>query len=151
EQIAAVERAGGTLGIRIDLVEMRDRAGYDSAFAAMARQGTKAALVLASATSFNDRPRIVDLAARHRIALCAPFREYPEAGALIAYGANIRELGRERLPLYIDKILRGAKPAELPVEQPTKFELVINLRTAKTLGLAIPSSLLERADAVIHP
>ncbi|PYM12174.1 MAG: hypothetical protein DMD81_24740 [Candidatus Rokuibacteriota bacterium] len=150
KQIDAVETAGGSLGVRVQVVEMNDRSTYDSAFGTMGKEGVKAALVLASAVSFTERPRIIELAARHRIALAAPFREYAEAGALIGYGANIRELWRERVPLYVDRILRGARPADMPVEQPTKFELVLNLKTAKTLGLSIPPSLLARANDVIQ-
>src|SRR5262249_39923267 len=134
KQIDAVESAGGSLGVRVQVVEMKDRSTYDAAFGAMSKQGIKAVLVLASAGSFTEA------AARHRIAPVAPFREYAEAGALIGYGANIRELWRERVPLYVDRILRGARPADVPVEQPTKFELVLNLKTAKTLGLSIPPS-----------
>jgi putative ABC transport system substrate-binding protein len=149
-QVTAIEEAAGSLGVRVHVLEVGGRAGYDAAFVAMSKQGSRAALVLASAASFNERGRIIDLAARHRIALVAPFREYAEAGALIGYGANIRELWRERISRYVDRILRGAKPADLPVEQPTKFELVINLKTAKALGLTLPPSLVVRADEVIQ-
>ena len=98
---------------------------------------------------FSERRRIVDLAAKHRLPLMSGAREYVELGGLMSYGASITDLNR-RAATYVDKILRGAKPADLPVEQPTKFELVINLKTAKTLGLTIPQSLLLRADEVIQ-
>jgi putative ABC transport system substrate-binding protein len=82
--------------------------------------------------------------------MIAPFREVAEAGGLMAYGPSVVELWQTRVPVYVDRILRGAKPADLPIEQPTKFELVINLNTAKALGLTIPQSLLQRADQVIQ-
>ncbi len=93
--------------------------------------------------------RIVDLAARNRLPAMYQWREFAEAGGLMSYGANLLDL-YPRAAVYVDKILRGAKPADLPVEQATKFELVINLKTAKTLGLTIPQSLLLRADQVIQ-
>ena len=82
--------------------------------------------------------------------LVAPFREVAEAGGLMAYGPNIAELWGERVPIYVDRILKGARPGDLPIEEPTKYELVINLKTAKALGLTIPQSLLQRADQVIE-
>ena len=97
----------------------------------------------------NQRSRIVDLAARSRLPTVFPYREGVDAGGLMSYGPNLRELYR-RSATYIDKILKGARPADLPVEQPTKFELVINLRSAKALGLTIPPPLLARADQVIE-
>jgi putative ABC transport system substrate-binding protein len=96
-----------------------------------------------------ERQRIVDLAAKHRLPTIYDTKEYAEVGGLISYGANVRELTRQAAT-QVDKILKGAKPADLPVEQPTKFELVINLKTAKVLGLTIPPSLLARADQVIQ-
>ncbi|HEV8441556.1 MAG TPA: ABC transporter substrate-binding protein [Methylomirabilota bacterium] len=149
-QVRGIELAAQSLGIRVQVVEVSNAAGYEGAFVAMGKQGSRAALVVASAVSFNDRRPIIELASKHRVALVAPFREYAEDGALMGYGANIPELWRERVPLYVDKILRGANPADLPVEQPTKFELVINLKTAKAFGLTLPQSLLFRADRVIQ-
>jgi putative ABC transport system substrate-binding protein len=98
---------------------------------------------------FTERRRIIDLAAKHRLPSMSMGREFVQLGGLIAYGASIADLHR-RAATYVDKIIKGAKPADLPVEQPTKFELVINLQTAKTHGLTIPPTLLSRADEVIE-
>jgi len=114
------------------------------------RDGVDALLVLSSSTFFAERRRIADLAIKHRLPLVAPFREVAEAGGLMAYGPNIVELWGQRVPVYVDRILKGAKPGDLPTEQPTKYELVVNLKTAKTLGLTIPPTLVLRADQVIE-
>jgi len=105
--------------------------------------------VLPSAMFFSERRRLLDLSAKNRLPAVYPQREFVDAGGLMAYGPSLADLFR-RAATYVDKILKGAKPADLPVEQPTKFELVINLKTAKSLGLTIPSSLLQRADEVIQ-
>ena len=108
------------------------------------------ALVVMSTPAFEiERQRIVDLAAKNRLPAVYTSREFVHAGGLMSYGANQPDLFR-RAATYVDKILKGAKPSDLPVEQPTKFELVINLKTAKALGLTIPPSLLQRADQVIE-
>ena len=99
--------------------------------------------------TFNNRARLVEIAAAARLPAIYLWREYPEAGGLISYGPNLRDLNR-RAAAYVDKILKGAKPGDLPIEQPTKFELVINLKTAKALGLTIPQTLLLRADQLIE-
>jgi putative ABC transport system substrate-binding protein len=105
--------------------------------------------VLPSPMFINERRRLVDLAAKNRLLAVYPLREYVDAGGLMAYGAHLADLFR-RAATYVDKILKGAKPADLPVEQPATFELVINLKTASALGLTIPPSLLGRADEVIQ-
>jgi len=115
----------------------------------MTRARADALTVLSSAMLFGERRRLVDLAAKHRLPAVYPWRDGVDAGGLMSYGANIAD-GYRRAATYVDKILKGAKPADLPVEQPTKFELVINLKTAKALGLTIPPSLLQRADDVIQ-
>ena len=105
--------------------------------------------MVGSPALFTERKRIADLALKHRLPTVVGGREYAEAGGLISYAVRYPDLFR-RAASYVDKILKGAKPADLPVEQPTKFELVINLKTAKALGLTIPPSLLQRADQVIE-
>ncbi len=117
--------------------------------AARARARADALTVLGSAMFANERRRVVDLAAKNRLPGVYGFREYVDAGGLMAYGPNVADLF-QRAATYADKILKGAKPGDLPVEQPTKFELVLNLKTAKALGLTIPQSVLVRADQVIE-
>ncbi len=121
----------------------------EGAFATMTRSRADAFLILGGSLTWTNRQRIADLAVQHRLPGIHFFREYTEAGLLLTYGVNFVDQHR-RAAIYVDKILRGAKPADLPVEQPTKFELVINLKTAKALGLTIPQTLLQRADQVIE-
>ena len=143
------EVAGRALGVRIQFVEARGPEDFDRAFSDITRAHAGALTVLPSNMFTNERRRLVDLAAKNRVPTVYPAREFVDAGGLMAYGTNIADLYR-RAATYVDKILRGAKPADLPVEQPTKFELVINLKTAKALGLTIPPSVLARADQVIE-
>jgi putative tryptophan/tyrosine transport system substrate-binding protein len=147
-----VRQAQGTaraLGVGLQLLEARDPSEIDKAFAAITTERTGAIIVLPDSMLLDHRTRIADLAVRRRLPMLSALRDNAEAGGLIAYGPSVFEMFR-RSATYVDKILKGAKPAELPVEQPTKFELVINLKTAKALGLTIPQSLLARADEVIQ-
>jgi putative ABC transport system substrate-binding protein len=144
------EVAGRSLGIALQSVAVRpDPRDYDAAFVAIKRAGAGAVIVVQSSALFSSYQRIADLALTHRLPSAGGSKEYAEAGGLISYGADFPDLFR-RAATFVDKILKGAKPADLPIEQPEKFELVINLKTAKALGLKIPQSLLLRADQVIE-
>ncbi len=147
--ISDIKGAAQSLGLRLRLLEARGLGEFDGAFAAMARERAGALLVITDPAFSPYRARLVDLAAKNRLPSIFTQREDAEAGALMSYGPRLSDLWR-RAATYVDKTLRGAKPGDLPVEQPTKFELVINLRTAKALGLTIPPSLLLRADEVIE-
>jgi len=146
-QLRAAEAAAQ--GLRLQPVEARGPAEIDGAFATMTRGRAGALLVLLDVVFYDQRQRIADLAARNRLPAVYGYGVFAEAGGLMSYAASRVELLRH-IAVYVDKILKGAKPADLPVEQPTKFELVINLKTAKALGLKIPQSLLQRADQVIE-
>jgi len=137
------------LGVQLHSLEARTSSEIETAFAAMRRQRVDGILVLRDAVFRAQRAQITGLAAKNRLPAVYGLREEAEAGGLIAYGASVPQLYR-RAATYVDRILKGAKPADLPVEQPTEFELVINLKTAKALGLTIPPSLLQRADQVIE-
>ena len=143
------EIAARALGLELQPLEARSLNDFDRAFAAMTAKRAGALLVLGDVMFSTHRNRLADLAAKRRLPAMYPARESVEAGWLMSYGPNTLELFR-RAATYVDRILKGAKPADLPVEQPTKFELVINLKTAKSLGLTIPQSLLLRADEVIQ-
>ena len=150
-QLRQAEVVARALGMRLQPLEAHSPSEIDRAFAAMARERADALLVLLDPILARSRQReqIADLAARSHLPAMYALRLHVEAGGLMAYGANIFDLYR-RAAIYVDKILKGAKPGDLPIEQPTKFELVINLKTAKALGLTIPPSLLQRADEVIQ-
>ena len=137
------------LGVQLHLVEARGPDAFDRAFAAMTRAHAGALLVLGDPLLFEHRRRLVELAVRSRLPTMHNIRPYVEAGGLMAYGPRPTDL-RRRAAVYVDKILKGAKPADLPVEQPTTFELIINLKTAEALGLTIPPTLLFQADEVIR-
>jgi ABC-type uncharacterized transport system substrate-binding protein len=149
DMVKDTEAAARTLGVQLEVVEVHGPDEFDGAFSLMARQHADALIVFASVMLFSERRRIVALAAKSRLPAMFNNRESVEIGGLISYGVSLTDLSR-RAATYVDKILRGAKPADLPVEQPTKFELVINLKTAKALGLTIPPSLLQRADEIIQ-
>ena len=145
----AVRAAAVTLGVRLQSLEVRQLEDFGPGFTVITQQPPGALLVLADPLAYTLRPEIIAIAARNRIPAMYSFREATDEGGLMSYGVNIPALYR-RAATYVDKILKGAKPADLPVEQPTKFEFVINLKTAKALGLTIPQTLLLRADEVIE-
>jgi putative tryptophan/tyrosine transport system substrate-binding protein len=148
-QLREAEASARVLGVRLQTLEARVPQEIDSAFAAMTKERAGALVVLTDAIFMNQRRQIAELAAKRRLPAVYGVREHAEAGGLMVYSANFLDLER-RAATYVDKILKGAKPADLPVEQSTNFELVINLKTAKTLGLTIPPSLLQRADEIIR-
>ena len=131
------------------LYDVRKPEDIEAAFNAMATQHTDALLVGLDSVVIANRARVVELAAKQRLPAIYASREFVESGGLLSYGPHYGDLYR-RAAIYVDKILKGAKPADLPVEQPTKLEIVINLKTAKALGLTIPPTLLARADEVIE-
>jgi len=143
------EDAARALGVQLHIAQARTPPGIDAAFAAMRSQRAGSVLVLRDPLFLTHRTQIAALAAKNRLPAVYGFKEEAEAGGLMAYGANVPDMYR-RAATYVDKILKGAKPADLPVEQPTRFDLVINLKTAKVLGLTIPPSVLARADHVVE-
>jgi ABC-type uncharacterized transport system substrate-binding protein len=149
DMLQAIDTAAQGLAIELQLLEVRGADEFDRAFAAMVANRADALLVSPSTFLFAERKRIVDLAVEHRLPSISAAREFADLGGLMSYGANLADLSR-RGATYVDKILKGANPAELPVEQPTKFELVINLKTAKALGLTISDPFLLLADEVIE-
>jgi ABC-type uncharacterized transport system substrate-binding protein len=148
-QSREAEVAARALGVRLQTLEARVPQEIDSAFAAMTRERAGALVVLTDSIFTNQRRQIAELATERRLPAVYGNSEHAEAGGLLAYSANFLDLER-RVATFVDKILKGAKPGNLPVEQPTKLELVINLRAAKAIGLTIPQSLLQRADQVIE-
>ena len=141
--------AADALKVRLQILEARGPDDLERAFEAATRERAEAIQVYADQLTFVHRARIAELAAKSRLPAIYLFREHVEAGGLMSYGPSLHDLFR-RAGGYVDKILKGAKPADLPVQQPTKFDLVINLKTAKALGLTIPQSVLIRADEVIQ-
>jgi len=146
QELKAAARA---FGVQLQVFDAGSSDQIDSAFAAMTKERAAALLVLTDSVFVGERRRVADLAARNRLPAMYYQREFVDAGGLISYGASLSDMFRHAAT-HVDKILRGAKPGDIPVEQPTKFELVINLKTAKTLGLTIPQPLLLRADEVIQ-
>ena len=147
--IGAMEAPSRQLGINLLVVPVNGPGGFLEAFEAAKNTGAQALVVVDNAFITKHRAEIVELAAKHSLPVFALWKTFAEAGALMAYGASTPAIYR-RAAYYVDRILKGAKPAELPVEQPTKFELVINLKTARALGLEVPPTLLARADEVIE-
>jgi len=149
DTLRAAEVAAQALSVRLQVIEVRSPADLHRAFSDIARERANAIIVQGTPMFFTERRRIVDLAAKHRLPAMYTTRQYVESGGLMAYGASLDDLLR-RAAAYVDRLLRGAKPADLPVEQPTKFELVVNLKAARALGITIPRSILGRADEVIQ-
>jgi putative ABC transport system substrate-binding protein len=138
-----------SLGLVLQPLEVREARDFEGAFVAMTRQRADAMFGTPGALTFEHRKVLVDLATRHRIPAMWGHRSFVDAGGLMSYAVNLYDQNRQAA-LFVDKILKGAKPSDLPVEQPTKFELVINVRSAKALGVTIPPSLMVRADQVIE-
>ena len=150
DQWEAANDAAAALGLRLAGVELRARPyDYDAALAQAPPDHRGNLFVMTSPFFFVDRVRLAEFGIRHRIVSSFSFREWADAGGLVAYGPSLPEMYR-RTADYVDRIARGAKPADLPIEQPTKFELIVNLKTATAIGVEIPQSLLLRADEVIE-
>jgi hypothetical protein len=150
EQLAGVLDVGKVLHLEGNMMhQARGPDAFEQAFATMVRDRAQVLVVLSDGMLFNYRGQIGVMAIRDRLPAISAVREYAEAGLLLTYGPDLQDLFR-RSAVFVDKIFKGAKPADLPVEQPTKFELVVNLKTAKVLGLAVPPTLLTRADEVIE-
>jgi len=149
-QWKAIEAVAATVGLRLAGIELREEPyDYERALTQAPPDHRSVLIVLTSPIFYRDRQRLADLALRRRMASMFVLREWVEAGGLLSYGVNLPAMFR-RAAEFVDKILKGAKPADLPIEQPTKFELVINLKTARSLGLTIPSGVLSIADEVIE-
>ncbi len=148
-EVHETEKAARVLGLTVALVELTQAAGLDKAFVEVARTRPQTLFVINTAVTVTHRARIVAFALQNRVPLVGTQSGWAEAGALLNYASSLTDSCR-RAAVYVDKILKGANPADLPIQQPTKFELVINLKTARTLGLTIPQSLLQRADQVIE-
>ena len=147
--ISGISSVAKSLGVELQLLEVRDGNQFGGAFEAIAKERAGALLVVADTLFMINRKRLVDLAAASRLPVAYGYKEHVEVGGLMSYGPSLSDLWR-RAAIFVDRILRGAKPADLPVEQPTKFELVINLKSAKALGLTIPPTMLARADEAIE-
>jgi putative ABC transport system substrate-binding protein len=145
--IRETEAAAQALGVRLHVVGVRSPAELDGAFSTIARERPTVLLVVFSPLLFGEHRRVAELALTHRLPTVSSAREYAEAGGLITYGVKLTDLFR-RAAGYVDRILKGAKPGDLPIEQPKEFELVVNQTTAKRLGLAIPPSIMVRAEIV---
>ena len=143
-----MEAAAKALGLKLQSLEVRSLDDFERVFAGAKREGAQALITQAGGLITNQQRQVLDFAAKNRLPAMYPNSEFVEAGGLMSYAPNIADLFR-RAADYVDKILKGAKPADIPVEQPTKFEFVINLKTAKQIGVTIPSSVLARADRVI--
>ena len=148
QSLKETELAAGALAVQVQYLDVRNPGDIETAFRAASKGRAEAVLVLTNIFFISHRTEIVDLALKSRLPIMYGAPDYVEGGGLMSYGTSRIDLFR-RAATYVDKILKGAKPGDLPVEQPTKFELVINLKTAKQIGLTIPPSVLARADKVI--
>ena len=148
-RLQEADASARALGVKLQVFEARGREDFSGVFSDISKARADALVVWPTPLFQLERRRLSDLAAEHRLPAVFPYRNYVEAGGLMSYGPNPPDLSR-RAAIYVGKILKGTKPSDLPVEQPTKFELVINLKTAKALGISVPASLLARADEVIE-
>jgi len=149
QELKEAELAAGAFGMKLQYLNVLDPKDIEAGFRAASKERADAVLVLTSAILISQRKQIADLAVKNRLPVMYPQAEYVEDGGLTTYGVSLIDLHR-RAATYVDKILKGAKPADLSVEQPVKFELIINLKAAKQIGLTIPPSVLARADKVIR-
>ena len=149
DRIASAERAARSLGVHIDIIEVSRPGQLAAAFDTASRGRAGAVMVFGSASFFHEQTRMAELAKTIRVPVISAWREFADAGGFMSYGTNIPAMFR-RVAGHVDRILKGANPADLPVEQANTFELIINMKTAKALGLTIPPSLLQRADQVIE-
>jgi putative ABC transport system substrate-binding protein len=149
QALKETEVAAAAFAVQLQYLEVQNAKEIEPAFRAATKGRVNAVLLLASALLSSQRTQVADLAIKNRLPSIYARAEYVEAGGLMIYGVSINDLSR-RAATYVDKILKGAKPADLPVEQPTKFELAINLKTAKQIGLTIPPNVLARAERVIR-
>jgi putative ABC transport system substrate-binding protein len=147
--LSVIKTAAPTLRVSLQSLEVRDANEFERAFDSMTRARADGLIVLSDTFATFHRARLVELAAKHQLPTIYGHSQYIEAGGLLSYGPSLTDTYRHAAS-YVDKILKGAKPADLPVEQPTRFELIINLKTAKALGLDVPPTLVARADEVIE-
>ena len=149
ETVGALQRRGGSMGLQLQDLDVRGPEAFDGAFRAMTAEGAQAILLLTDPMTIFHRRRLADLAIQRRLPMMGGVAAYAEAGCLMSYWADTTDTYR-RAASYVDRLLKGAKPGDLPIEQPTKFELVANLKTAKALGITIPPSILLRTHRVIE-
>jgi len=145
----AVEQGANALSLQLDIIEVRNRSDFEDAFEQASKRGTDAVLMLASPLIGANAQPLAALAIQHRMPAVTLFPDFARAGGLLTYGVNLLDMYRQT-GIIVGKVLNGAKPSELPIERPTKFELVLNLRTARLLGLDVPTGVLLRADEVIE-
>jgi len=149
-ELRETQNTAQSLGATLQYLQVKASTDFDGAFEAVSKQHANALLVFPDAVTMAHRVRIAEFAAKSRLPSMFGWKEYVEAGGLMSYGPNLQDFYRQRIPMYVDKILKGTKPADLPVEQPMKFEFIINLKAAKQIGLTIPPNVLARADKVIR-